>query len=391
MSSTLPTQFAPAERASPEEVLRQSQYFADAPPLLHQFLDATPDILTVLNPERQIVFANQRLLDFLKVSLDSVIGQRPGEAIDCVHALDTECGCGTTEFCATCGAAQAILACQRGKADVQECRIIQRANGETLDLRVWTTPLSVDGEQFTIFAVTDISHEKRRQALERIFFHDVMNAATVLLGSVTLLQEKQEGQRDQLTDLIQIGAEKLIDEIKTQQLLTQAENDELTVHPTALSVRSLLQEIADSYSAPYHGQTPRIQVAQIEPELNLISDIVLLRRVIGNMVKNALEASHPGQVITLGYQQRADGIELWVHNPNPMPRHVQLQIFQRSFSTKGAGRGLGTYSMKLLGERYLKGSVFFTSAEEGTVFTIRCPADISSSSAASPSPTSTTD
>jgi sensor histidine kinase regulating citrate/malate metabolism len=51
-----------------------------------------------------------------------------------------------------------------------------------------------------------------------------------------------------------------------------------------------------------------------------------------------------------------------------------LQIFQRSFSTKGAGRGLGTYSIKLLGERYLHGTVSFaSSAEQGTIFQISLP------------------
>jgi len=63
------------------------------------------------------------------------------------------------------------------------------------------------------------------------------------------------------------------------------------------------------------------------------------------------------------------GIRFWVNNPNFMPREVQLQVFQRSFSTKGAGRGLGTYSIKLLTERYLKGMVSFsTSPETGTTF-----------------------
>jgi signal transduction histidine kinase len=44
-------------------------------------------------------------------------------------------------------------------------------------------------------------------------------------------------------------------------------------------------------------------------------------------------------------------------------------VFQRSFSTKGTGRGLGTYSIKLLTERYLGGRVWFESAEgHGTTF-----------------------
>ena len=47
-----------------------------------------------------------------------------------------------------------------------------------------------------------------------------------------------------------------------------------------------------------------------------------------------------------------------VHTPQVMPPEVQMQVFQRSFSTKAkTGRGIGTHSMKLLGERYLGGRV----------------------------------
>jgi signal transduction histidine kinase len=391
MSASPSTKFAPAERAAPEDVLRQAQYFADAPPLVRQFLQAMPDILTVLNPERQIIFANQRLLDFLGVTLEAVIGLRPGEAINCVHAFEEDCGCGTTEFCSTCGAARAILACQRGTADEQECRIVRRDDSEALDLRVWTTPLDIDGERFTIFALTDISHEKRRQALERIFFHDVMNTAGVLYGAASLLHEQQTGTPDRLTDLIYDNAERLIEEIETQRQLALAENNELPVQPIRLDALSLLQEVAAGFRLHPLGQARHIQVAATEADLTLVSDPLLLQRIIGNMVKNALEASQPDQTVTLGGEQRDDTIELWVHNPNPMPRHVQLQVFQRSFSTKGRGRGLGTYSMKLLSERYLRGTVSFISSEQGTRFTLCCPFDISASSAASPSPTSTTD
>lgn len=378
MTATLSTPSTLLERATSEDLLRQVQYFASAPPLLRQFLNAIPDILTVLNRQRQIVFANQRLLDYLNASPTSVIGLRPGEAISCVHAFESECGCGTTEFCTTCGAMRAILACQRGQADAQECRIIRRFNAEALDLRVWTTPIEADGEPYTIFAATDISSEKRRQALERIFFHDVMNAATILLGSITLLQERQAGHSDQLSSLIATGAEKLIEEIKAQQLLTQAENNELTLQLEHIHVPRLLQEIVASYQPQQNGQTRQLRLVQPVSDMGLESDPVLLRRVIGNMLKNALEASRPGQTITLGCEQHADQIEIWVHNPNPMPRHVQLQIFQRSFSTKGTGRGLGTYSMKLLGERYLQGRVTFSCSEEGTTFRLYCPLDISS-------------
>ena len=42
---------------------------------------------------------------------------------------------------------------------------------------------------------------------------------------------------------------------------------------------------------------------------------------------------------------------------------MDIQTETLSFSTKGAGRGLGTYGMKLLTERYLNGSVSFVSSQ----------------------------
>jgi signal transduction histidine kinase len=57
-----------------------------------------------------------------------------------------------------------------------------------------------------------------------------------------------------------------------------------------------------------------------------------------------------------------------------MPPAVQLQVFNRSFSTKGPGRGLGTYSVKLLSEQYLGAEVDFTSESgHGTRFVVSLP------------------
>jgi sensor histidine kinase regulating citrate/malate metabolism len=64
-----------------------------------------------------------------------------------------------------------------------------------------------------------------------------------------------------------------------------------------------------------------------------------------------------------------------VNNTEVMRKEVQLQVFQRSFSTKGqSGRAIGTYSMKLLGEWYLGGRVDFGSrTPEKTTFQLVLP------------------
>jgi sensor histidine kinase regulating citrate/malate metabolism len=95
------------------------------------------------------------------------------------------------------------------------------------------------------------------------------------------------------------------------------------------------------------------------------------------MAKNALEASDTGHTVTFACGPCAQGVYFSVHNPTFMPRSVQLQIFQRSFSTKGNGRGLGTYSMKLLTENYLHGRIEFTTdPNTGTTFTAIYPGTV---------------
>jgi signal transduction histidine kinase len=105
------------------------------------------------------------------------------------------------------------------------------------------------------------------------------------------------------------------------------------------------------------------------------SDFSLLRRILVNMLLNALEATEAGGVVSAGLYREKGRAVFWVANPAVMPESVRVQVFKRSFSTKGHDRGLGTYSIKLLAQNYLGGEVGFTSEEPaGTTFWVRLPA-----------------
>ncbi len=370
MITTYPTTcFAPAERAAPEDILRQHCDIANMSRVI-EFLNAVPEMLLIVNRQRQIVFANQSLLDlFCTEDVETALGLRPGEVLGCLHATESPGGCGTTEACRTCGAVQTILASLRGLRSTNECRISLR-NGEALDLRVWGTPLVIGGDIFSMIALKDISDEKRRRALERIFFHDILNVAGVLMGYAEMMQFATDAEEiTRFKDTIYRASQRLIDEIEMQRALSAAENGDLALHWGTVDALQLLKDLQSFYQGHEVAHDRRIQIAPQAQGRVFISDQRLLSRVLGNMIKNALEASLPGQVVTLSCE--ADDQHVWfeVHNPMGMPREVELQMFQRSFSTKGAGRGLGTYSIKLLTERYLGGSVsFITSPEEGTTF-----------------------
>jgi signal transduction histidine kinase len=94
------------------------------------------------------------------------------------------------------------------------------------------------------------------------------------------------------------------------------------------------------------------------------------------MLKNALEATTCGGVVRLGVEVDNSSLSFWVHNEAVIPIEYQQRIFQRDFSTKGAGRGLGTYSMQLLG-RFLSGDVSYKSQQGyGTRFILTVPLNL---------------
>ena len=365
-----------AERLTDIELQRQAEYFADGFITRH-LLDAIPTFLLILNRQRQIVYANRTLFEMTGVGDVSVLsGQRPGEALRCVHSQHPG-GCGSTEPCQACGVLGATLASLEGCRAEQECRITRHREGqvESLDLRVWATPLEYGDESFTIFSIADISHEKRRQALERIFFHDILNLAGGIRGFAdVLLEPVGEENSGALLDHIRQAAERIIDEIQAQRTLAAAESQDLQPQPDVVAAGVLLDQVCGIYRHHEVCRGRELHHDREEDGSVLTSDATLLGRVLGNMVKNALEATPRGGTVTVGCREVDGGIEFWVHNPGVIPEPVRQQIFQRSFSTRGAGRGLGTYSMRLLSEDYLGGQVGFTSrAKQGTRFFARFP------------------
>jgi len=369
--------FAPAGRVDAFRLAEQQQLIIDAP-FVPAVMNAVSEMMLVLNAQRQIVALNQRVMHTFGVTNPAVlIGLRPGEAVHCIHCGEGPDGCGTGETCSTCGAVLTILASQRsGKQANGECRLMLSLDGGTAqDFAVQATPLDIAESTFTLVALKDISAEKRRKVLERTFFHDVLNMVGGISGIANLMvkdlvdEESDSEFKQMLVDL----SENLAEEITQQRRLLSAESGEYQPDKSPSDLNKLLDEVCKLYGN--HIRTPdRSVTLEKVSECQITTDAPMLRRVIGNMVINALEASPAGGMVKLSLLANDRTVTISVSNTGQIPHDVQLNIFQRSFSTKSSsGRGIGTYSMKLFGERYLGGQVGFTSQEGQTTFFIRLP------------------
>ncbi|MGC8911963.1 MAG: sensor histidine kinase, partial [Nitrososphaeria archaeon] len=108
--------------------------------------------------------------------------------------------------------------------------------------------------------------------------------------------------------------------------------------------------------------------------LKINSDPIILRRVVSNVVVNAVQAMPEGGRLTIGCKKEGEKIVLTVTDTGKgIPKELQDKIFEPLFTTKAKGTGLGLAVCKRLIE-FLGGKITFYNVEGvGTTFTIELP------------------
>ena len=362
-----------------EEVNEEKLVF-EKEEVLVDILESFPEMVFVLNEFRQIIVWNSKVEKFINENEKSlIISKRFGELLKCIHSDVMESGCGTSEFCQECGAANAIKASrEKNKGINEECRITSTLRGVEVsyDFEVHAKPFKTNNKSYTILALKDISNEKRRQILERVFFHDVLNSTGAINGLANILKEAEnQDEVNELADALIDSSNQLLGEILSQRELRNAEEGNLQLSVKKETANSIIRHAYNFYKRNELSKILTFEIILLDQDVELYTDSVLLIRSISNLLKNALEASLKGDTVKIFISTIDDDIMFKVYNNKVIPLNIQKQIFKRSFSTKeGEGRGIGTYSVKLLVEQYLQGKAYFESAEDiGTTFTIQIP------------------
>lgn len=370
------TYFASPQRTDRRKFRNQIDNISHSP-IMNTLLKTMSGLLVILNEERQLVSVNHAFLEAIGVSnIEEVLGLRLGESLGCVHAHEEPNGCGTTPYCITCGAAIAMMAAIiDDKMDEQICALTSERDGVTSDmcLLVQAQPITIDGHRWILIFAQDITRQQFWVNLERVFFHDINNILTSLCGisQLHLMNFPNDIYAKRITEV----AERLCNEVSLQSTLAQHKETKYMLRGSESSItdiRSHLDQIVKT-----HNSLKNKIINEVWPDDNLTihTDILLVTRVLGNMLINALEATQEGGTISLTAKAERDKIVWEVWNDSFINEDIQKRIFQRHFSTKSDfGRGLGTYSMKLFGEEYLNGKVSFQSDKEsGTTFIFSLP------------------
>jgi signal transduction histidine kinase len=294
--------FAPAARASRAEIEASIAGLAEHP-LWPALLDAVDVSVAVLNYPRQILVGNSALFTGLGISgIDAIKGLRPGEALDCIHARE----------CSACGAVLAILESQHSEKPVErDCLMtVHRDNTiDALELHVRASPLTIGTERFTMVRLRDISSEKRREALERVFLHDISNTLSPLLTWSELLAAQRVRNPVNVTARIATLARRLKGDVDEQRVLLQAEKGILDVTRAQIELDTVIEKAITVVEGFSEAKGRSLEVVRCAATRRIVTDESLLVRVLVNMLKNALEATPESGVVRVWAEYTQEACE----------------------------------------------------------------------------------
>ncbi len=381
MTQALKTYFASAERESDAE-LELSLRTISNNPVIAGVLKSVSGLIAVLNEQRQILAANEEMLRSLGISDGKeLFGFRLGEAISCVHHAEGPGGCGTGVACRSCGAVLAMIGALAGDRPVEKDCVAKVGNGkETRDLvfQVRVVPIHVAEHAYLLVFLWDKTGDRQRAQLEQIFFHDIAN---VLHGAMTFAELSlldEDISREEILDQMQRFTKRLNSEMNIQKTLVANDAESFPVKRERVSADSLVTEIRESVDSLLRAMSCELCCSDLDGGRNsmmLLTDPLLVVRILTNMIVNAVEASSPGEILRLNVESEGGEITFAVRNRAAIPADLRPRVFQRNFTTKKQpGHGLGTFSMKFFGEKVLGGKVgFHSSEEEGTCFWLTLP------------------
>ena len=333
------------------------------------------DRVFVFDRHLRVRLANQAFLDaFCGDEGASVYGRSLGEILDCRRAVEGG-ACGGTNACAGCGWFQAAEACRRGGAgSVQEFRVLTQA-GAAFDFTVTVRPVSKSGgEPAWVCGLHDTFAQKRLRVQERTLFHDVLNLAAGVRGLCELAADAEGAPDKERMRLIRDGADNLVDEIQRLRKLRVAENGDLELFEEEVEPGEILRGVVARVKDEADARHLEIVVADDAGDVPVVSDSEVLSLIVGDLFRNAVEASSPRDRVTLSCGVEGGQMVFRVRNPAVLAADVRDHVFERSFTTRGSGKGVGAYRAKLLGEHYLKGRITLVSqAPEGTVVSLAVP------------------
>lgn len=381
--------------------------------LLEAIYRDAPLILMVVDSDRRIQQINGYAAQFANRKVKEMTGMRGGEALRCLHALDSPEGCGFGDYCENCTIRNKVLDTLENKTthlQVESPFLIETGvEAKELTLSLSTTPITVSGEQMALVTMQDITDAKvaeeeraklrtqlaQAQKIESIgrlaggVAHDFNNMLNVILGNVKIVMDDLPSDHHLQHDLNDIYSAAKRSADLTRQLLAFARRQTITpqvldINDTVASMLTMLKRLIGENIQLIWEPAASVQPTCIDPsqvDQLLANMVVNARDAIGaNSGTITIETDNvvydeeycadytdflPGSYVMLAVSDDGKG----------MDEETKASIFEPFFTTKGVGSGTGLGLATAYGIiKQNNGFIHvYSEPDEGTTFKIYLP------------------
>lgn len=345
---------------------------------LNSILDTTSEGLVLLDRSLKILEVNRAVCKMLETSPSNLIGKSAREEDTTPHKA----------LMIGKKVRQALID-KEISSHLEE--IILSGTKEIPVERSITPVVNITGEiNGWLLVFRDLTEEIQlanfRQDLTRMLVHDLRSPIVTIQGGLDMIEILlDDGELETIPEMINIsrsGSEKMLGMINELLNINQLETGELKLQIESVSLPDMYQELSSQFSSVVQKADLSL-TTEFAPDLPAISaDASLLKRVIHNLLDNAVKFTPNGGKIKLGAKRSpGDPDKIWivVCDTGPgIPSEQQKQIFNKNVTYHTAharrrGSGLGLYFCKLAVTAH-QGDIRVISEEgKGSCFTVELP------------------
>jgi PAS domain S-box-containing protein len=235
-------------------------------------------------------------------------------------------------------------------------------------------------EQGIIIVVEDKTEEEKTKRLSAIgatagmVGHDIRNPLQAIVGDIYLLKDNLKSMPESETkkevteslDIIETNVNYINKIVADLQDYSRSINPECS----EFNLTDLITTILQNFSRQNNLEVS----VNVDASFVIMSDRSIVRRVLTNLIINAIQAMPTGGKLSVSSHRKDNNILIVVEDTGiGIPEDIKPKLFTPMLTTKAKGQGLGLAVVKRLVEA-LNGTVSFESEEgKGTKFTIQLP------------------
>jgi len=241
----------------------------------------------------------------------------------------------------------------------------------------------------------DQSFERQRRFMSDAS-HELRTPAAILRGESEVALSRTERPAEEYRESLAVlhaEAQRLTQIVEDLFTLTRADAGQYPLSPKEFYLDELVADC--THAARSLALAKQITlICDVPEELPIRADEALLRRMILNLLDNAIKYTPPGGRVTVSCERSGNEYALNVTDSGPgIPEDLQQRVFERFFradkartrsENDGGGAGLGLSIARWIAEAHQGSLILGRSDSSGSTFTALLPAQVAVPHGAAP-------